>query len=68
MLLQALSLLKGYDIAAMDPSGPDFVHLVLEAAKLAFADREAYYGDPNFVDVPLDDPAQRRPMPTAVAG
>jgi gamma-glutamyltranspeptidase/glutathione hydrolase len=54
VLLQALSLLKGFDLAAMDPNGADFAHVVLEAAKLAFADREAYYGDPEFVDVPLD--------------
>ncbi|CAN5264969.1 gamma-glutamyltransferase [soil metagenome] len=54
VLLQALSLLKGFDLAALDPNGADFAHLVLEASKLAFADREAYYGDPDFVDVPLD--------------
>ena len=35
-------------------SGPDFVHLVTECAKLALADREAFYGDPDFVKVPLD--------------
>jgi gamma-glutamyltranspeptidase/glutathione hydrolase len=38
---------------AMDPNGPDFVHMVIEAQKLAFADREIYYGDPAFADVPL---------------
>jgi gamma-glutamyltranspeptidase/glutathione hydrolase len=54
VLLQALSLLKGFDLASLDPNGADFAHLVIEAAKLAFADREAYYGDPDFVDVPLD--------------
>ena len=54
VMLQALSLLKGFDVAALDPGGADFAHLVLEASKLAFADREAYYGDPNFVDVPMD--------------
>jgi gamma-glutamyltranspeptidase/glutathione hydrolase len=54
VLLQALSLLKGFDLAALDPNGADFAHLVLEAAKLAFADREAYYGDPDFVEVPLE--------------
>jgi len=54
VLLQALALLRGFDIASLDPNGADFAHLVLEAAKLAFADREAYYGDPDFVDVPLD--------------
>jgi gamma-glutamyltranspeptidase/glutathione hydrolase len=52
-LLQQFALYKGFDIAAMDPMGADFVHLVVEAAKLAFADREAYYGDPDFVQVPL---------------
>ncbi|TPW28672.1 gamma-glutamyltransferase family protein [Pararhizobium mangrovi] len=54
VLLQALKLLEGYDLAAMDPAGADFVHTVVEAEKLAFADREAYYGDPAFVDVPLE--------------
>lgn len=52
--LQTLSLLKGFDIAAMDPAGADFVHTVAEAMKLAFADREVYYGDPKFSQVPLD--------------
>jgi gamma-glutamyltranspeptidase/glutathione hydrolase len=52
--LQQLALLRGFDIGAMDPTGADFVHTVVEAAKLAFADREAYYGDPDFVTVPLD--------------
>jgi len=54
VLLQALALLRGFDITSLDPNGADFAHLVLEAAKLAFADREAYYGDPDFVDVPLE--------------
>ena len=54
VLLQQLALLRGLDIGAMDPLGADFVHTVIEAAKLAFADREAFYGDPNFVDVPMD--------------
>lgn len=53
-MLQQLALLQGYDISAMDPTGPDFVHLVVEAVKLAYADREAFYGDPNFVDVPME--------------
>lgn len=51
---QALSLLKGFDIAGMDPAGADFVHTVTEVMKLAFADREVYYGDPNFSAIPLD--------------
>lgn len=53
VMAQALALLKGYDLAAMDPLGPDFVHTVVEAMKLAYADREVYYGDPDFADVPL---------------
>ena len=53
VFLQQLALLKGFDLAAMDPLGADFVHTVTECAKLAFADRERFYGDPNHVEVPL---------------
>ena len=53
MFLQQLALLRGFDIGAMDPYGAEFVHTLVECAKLAYADREAYYGDPNFVSVPL---------------
>jgi gamma-glutamyltranspeptidase/glutathione hydrolase len=52
-MLQTLALLEGFDIAAMDPVGEEFVHTVVEAMKLAFADREAFYGDPAFVEVPM---------------
>jgi gamma-glutamyltranspeptidase / glutathione hydrolase len=51
--LQQLALLRGFPLADMDPLGADFVHVVVECAKLAFADREAYYGDPDFVEVPV---------------
>ena len=54
VLLQQLALLKGYHFDALDPIGPDFIHLQVEAAKLAFADREKFYGDPDFVKVPAD--------------
>jgi gamma-glutamyltranspeptidase/glutathione hydrolase len=54
VFLQQLSLLAGFDLGAMDPLGAEFVHSVIECAKLAFADREAYYGDPNFVQVPCE--------------
>jgi gamma-glutamyltranspeptidase/glutathione hydrolase len=53
VLLQALALLKGFDLAAMDPLGDAYVHTVAECMKLAMADREAFYGDPVFTDVPL---------------
>ncbi|AMD44675.1 gamma-glutamyltransferase family protein [Bordetella holmesii] len=54
VFLQTLALLKGTDLAAMGPSSADFIHHLTEAMKLAFADREVYYGDPAFTDVPLD--------------
>ncbi len=53
VLLQQFALLKAFDLAAVDPVGVEFVHIVTECAKLAFADREAFYGDPAFADVPL---------------
>jgi len=53
VLLQLLALLKGFDVPSMDTLGPDFVHLLVEAKKLAYADRDAWYGDPDFVDVPM---------------
>jgi len=51
--LQTLALLKGFDLDATSPLDPHFLHCIIEAQKLAFADREAWYGDPDFVDVPL---------------
>ena len=54
VFLQTLALLKGFDLSAMDPMGADFIHHVVEAKKLAYADREVYYGDPDFAQVPLD--------------
>jgi gamma-glutamyltranspeptidase/glutathione hydrolase len=53
VLLQQLALLQGFDLDRLDPLGPDFVHVVVECAKLAFADREAWYGDPDFSEVPM---------------
>ena len=54
VFLQQLALLEGFDLAEMAFGSADFVHTVVESAKLAFADREAWYGDPEFVDVPLE--------------
>jgi gamma-glutamyltranspeptidase/glutathione hydrolase len=53
VLLQQLALLEGFDVAGMGAGSAELVHTVVECAKLAFADREAWYGDPEFADVPL---------------
>jgi gamma-glutamyltranspeptidase/glutathione hydrolase len=60
VLLQQLRLLDPVDLAGMGLNSAAYVHIVAECAKLAFADREAWYGDPAAFDVPLDgllDPA-----------
>jgi gamma-glutamyltranspeptidase/glutathione hydrolase len=53
VFLQQINMLEGYDLAGMKHNSPEYIHLLIEVAKLAFADREAYYGDPDFADVPL---------------
>jgi gamma-glutamyltranspeptidase/glutathione hydrolase len=53
-LLQILNLLEPYDLLALGHNSARYLHLLTEAIKLAFADREAYYGDPNHVKVPGD--------------
>ena len=53
VLAQMVSLLDGIDIAALGHNSVQYIHTVSEAMKLCFADRERYYGDPRFVDVPL---------------
>jgi gamma-glutamyltranspeptidase/glutathione hydrolase len=65
VFLQQLALLRGADLKRMGFLSADHIHTVIESAKLAFADREAWYGDPDFVDVPLEallaeDYAQQR--------
>jgi gamma-glutamyltranspeptidase/glutathione hydrolase len=54
VFLQQLALLEGYDLPAMGHNSAEYLHTLIECAKLAFADREAYYGDPLFDDVPFD--------------
>jgi gamma-glutamyltranspeptidase/glutathione hydrolase len=53
VMLQQLALLKGFGLDGLDPVGPDLIHLQIECAKLAYADRESFYGDPDFVPVPM---------------
>jgi gamma-glutamyltranspeptidase/glutathione hydrolase len=53
--LQHLRLLEGVDLRAMAHNSTEYIHLVTETSKLAFADREAYYGDPEFTKVPMKE-------------
>lgn len=53
-MLQALSILKRFDLGAMGHNSAEYLHTVIEAVKLAWADREQFYGDPGFVRVPLE--------------
>jgi gamma-glutamyltranspeptidase/glutathione hydrolase len=52
--LQSLSLLKETDLAALGHNSPAYIHVLTEAIKLAMSDRDAYYGDPRFVEVPME--------------
>jgi len=54
VFLQLLRLLEGYDLNSMGHNTVEYIHTLVEAMKLAFADREQYYADPEFEDVPLD--------------
>jgi gamma-glutamyltranspeptidase/glutathione hydrolase len=54
VLLQMLNLLEPFDFAALGHNSPRALHLLIEAMKLAFADREAYYGDPRHIKVPAE--------------
>jgi gamma-glutamyltranspeptidase/glutathione hydrolase len=52
VMLEALNILEGYDLHAMGHNTPQYLHTVIEAMKLAFADRDRYYGDPKFSKIP----------------
>jgi gamma-glutamyltranspeptidase / glutathione hydrolase len=52
VLLECLNILEGFDLRAMGHNTPTYIHTVVEAVKLAFADRDRYYGDPKFVKIP----------------
>ncbi|MGB7119723.1 MAG: gamma-glutamyltransferase family protein, partial [Bradyrhizobium sp.] len=53
VMLQQLALLKGFQLDGLDPTGPEFIHTQIECAKLAYADREKFYGDPKFTEIPI---------------
>ena len=55
VMLMALNILEGFDLAGMGHNSADYLHVVTEAMKLAFADRNRYVTDPRFADVPTDD-------------
>ena len=55
VMLQALAILESYDLKGMGPNSENYLHWTTEAFKLAFADREQYYGDPMQVDVPMTE-------------
>ena len=73
VMLQQLALLKGFGLDGADPTSADFIHTLVECSKLAYADRETFYGDPKFVDVPIavllsdDYNAARRKLVTTEA-
>lgn len=51
-MLETLNILEGYDLRSMGYNSADYIHTVTEALKLAYADRDTYYGDPKFVKIP----------------
>lgn len=52
VMLQALAILEGFDLQGMKHNSPEYLHTVVEAVKLAFADRDRHYGDPKFSTIP----------------
>ncbi len=51
-MLETLNILEGYDLRSMGFNSADYIHTVTEALKLAYADRDTYYGDPKFNHIP----------------
>lgn len=72
-MVEALNILEGYDLRAMRWNSTDYLHTLVEALKLAYADRDTYYGDPKFNHIPADRllskdyAAERRKLIAAVA-
>ncbi|MBI1790940.1 MAG: gamma-glutamyltransferase, partial [Acidobacteria bacterium] len=52
VMIEALNLLEGYDLKSLGHNSPEYLHTVVEVVKLAFADRDRYYGDPKFTEIP----------------
>jgi gamma-glutamyltranspeptidase/glutathione hydrolase len=52
MMIEVLNLLEGYDLKKMGQNSPEYIHTITEALKLGFADRDRFYGDPDFVKIP----------------
>ncbi len=53
-MIEALNILSGYNLTAMQHNSAEYIHTLVEALKLAYADRDTYYGDPKFVKIPED--------------
>jgi gamma-glutamyltranspeptidase/glutathione hydrolase len=53
--LEMLNILEGYDIGSFKPNQPEYLHLLIEAKKTAFSDRDCYVTDPTFEDVPVNE-------------
>src|SRR3954466_7709266 len=53
-MIEALNILEGFDLKAMGHNSPEYLHTLIETVKLAFADRDRYYGDPKFSKIPED--------------
>ena len=52
--MQTLNMLERFDLEGMGYNSPAYIHTVAEAMKLGLADREAYYGDIDFSDIPVE--------------
>jgi gamma-glutamyltranspeptidase/glutathione hydrolase len=53
--LEMLNILEGFDIESMRPNSPEYLHLLIEAKKIAFGDRDKFVTDPEFEDIPVDE-------------
>src|SRR5207237_161239 len=53
-MIEALNILEGYDLRSLALNSPEYIHKSVEALKLAYADRDAFYGDPKFNHIPVE--------------